>query len=300
MLAEMYQYLKDEHPSHGLEIVFVSSDRDAASFNSYYNSMPWMALPMDGNYAHYKQLLSTTYGVRGIPSLVVLDAMSGQIVVGADSSRREVMQACNMGDEGIERLLQSWLDRIPTESKEILTVLEMSCVDDQAESNGRVETYLVQEPPKAAPTKEETQARIKTIFNQLVEKGMEANSAAAKAIQLVSSGLEPSRLDGVFQRAETVELRSEGCKNVATVLSTALKYVENAAKDPSKPQFRYFKLSNKVADRITREPGGLNLLRELGIDVVRGESDYYGSLPLAADLNALRERIEKRMKESAE
>ena len=31
------------------EIVFISSDHDQQSFDSYYNEMPWKALPYTGN-----------------------------------------------------------------------------------------------------------------------------------------------------------------------------------------------------------------------------------------------------------
>ena len=46
MLIEMYNHLKEERPAHGLEIVYVSSDRDPYSFdNQSYGSMPWLAVP---------------------------------------------------------------------------------------------------------------------------------------------------------------------------------------------------------------------------------------------------------------
>jgi nucleoredoxin len=45
ILAEVYSHLKEEYPTHGLEIVFVSSDRDPAGFQQYFGSMPWMAVP---------------------------------------------------------------------------------------------------------------------------------------------------------------------------------------------------------------------------------------------------------------
>jgi hypothetical protein len=59
MLAEMYEHLKEERPTHGLEIVFVSSDRDANSFQSYFDSMPWQAIPFDSLQV-YKAALSAT------------------------------------------------------------------------------------------------------------------------------------------------------------------------------------------------------------------------------------------------
>jgi thiol-disulfide isomerase/thioredoxin len=72
MLAEMCQHLKETFPAHGLEIVFVSSDRDANGFDSYYNVMPWLSIPFESLSAYgYKQLLGAKYGMRGIPVLVV-------------------------------------------------------------------------------------------------------------------------------------------------------------------------------------------------------------------------------------
>jgi len=67
-LAEWYsKSLKDK----GLEVVFVSSDRDEGAFSEYYGEMPWLAL----DYANRreKEELSKLFGIRGIPSLVIID-----------------------------------------------------------------------------------------------------------------------------------------------------------------------------------------------------------------------------------
>jgi len=53
------------------EIVFVSSDRDEASFAEYFGTMPWLALPFDKREA--KAELSSLLEVEGIPTLVMLD-----------------------------------------------------------------------------------------------------------------------------------------------------------------------------------------------------------------------------------
>mmetsp|Transcript_9655 Transcript_9655/g.16099 ORF Transcript_9655/g.16099 Transcript_9655/m.16099 type:complete len:150 (+) Transcript_9655:64-513(+) len=76
MLAEFYEQLSEEDPS-SLQIVFVSSDRDEASFNEYYGTMPWVALPLSNSSA--KQSLASKFGVRGIPYLVVLDSSDGSV-----------------------------------------------------------------------------------------------------------------------------------------------------------------------------------------------------------------------------
>merc|ERR1712028_314590 len=52
-------------------VLFVSSDRDEAAFAEYYGEMSFMALPFANRSA--KEELSTKYGVRGIPTLVLLD-----------------------------------------------------------------------------------------------------------------------------------------------------------------------------------------------------------------------------------
>ncbi|KAL9244059.1 hypothetical protein vseg_017871 [Gypsophila vaccaria] len=51
------------------EIVFVSSDRDKPSFDSYFETMPWLALPFgDPNIKE----LAKHFDIRDIPSLVIL------------------------------------------------------------------------------------------------------------------------------------------------------------------------------------------------------------------------------------
>lgn len=196
MLAEFYTHLKEAVlPTHGLEIVFVSSDRDPNGFNQYYDSMPWLSLPFDQR--SLKQSLSTRYGVRGIPALVVLDAITGAVVVPAEQSRSEITVACRGGDDSIAQLVtESWLKRIPPESQSIMESLELSCMDDGEPNDSWDDdnAFLVRAPadienkchdaiPSADPSE-----RIKNIFSRLVSEGMVPNAAAAKAIQLVANG----------------------------------------------------------------------------------------------------------------
>jgi len=66
-LAEYYKNgLKDK-----MEIIFVSSDRDEASFNEYHGEMPWPALPYSKR--KEKDLLSKNMGVQGIPTFAVMN-----------------------------------------------------------------------------------------------------------------------------------------------------------------------------------------------------------------------------------
>merc|ERR1719440_1989938 len=74
-LAEFYNAkLKDL----GLEVVFVSSDRDEAAFTEYANEQPWLALPYDKR--DLKTCLSKRFKVSGIPTLVILDGTTGEVV----------------------------------------------------------------------------------------------------------------------------------------------------------------------------------------------------------------------------
>ena len=44
-LAKWYSDIKATEMGRYLEIVFISSDREEASFNTYYSEMPWLAIP---------------------------------------------------------------------------------------------------------------------------------------------------------------------------------------------------------------------------------------------------------------
>jgi nucleoredoxin len=75
-LTEVYTVIKGTDKS--LEIVFVSSDRDDVAFDSYHKDMPWLALPFAER--ALKQTLSKRFKVSGIPSLVLVDGVTGQVL----------------------------------------------------------------------------------------------------------------------------------------------------------------------------------------------------------------------------
>jgi hypothetical protein len=65
VLAAKYRALCDASggaSSAPVAIVFVSSDRDQSSFQSYYAEMPWLALPFAAR--EQKEDLSDLYGIR--------------------------------------------------------------------------------------------------------------------------------------------------------------------------------------------------------------------------------------------
>jgi len=90
---ELIKSYKEHLKAKGLEIIFVSSDRDQKAFQEYFSEMPWLAIPMGDK---RKDKLSKKFGVQGIPSFVLVDAKTGETItteargnVGADPAGAE-------------------------------------------------------------------------------------------------------------------------------------------------------------------------------------------------------------------
>jgi nucleoredoxin len=77
------------------EVVFVSSDRDKKAMYGYMKEMkmPWLALPHGDK---HKATLSSKYGVRGIPKLVILSP-TGELI--SENGRGEVMRGAATFDQ---------------------------------------------------------------------------------------------------------------------------------------------------------------------------------------------------------
>jgi len=84
-LADVYRKLKASRKD--FEIVFISSDRDKGAFNSYFKEQPWLALPYEDR--KIRNTLAEKFGVRGIPSLVILDAEANVVTT---NGRAAVME----------------------------------------------------------------------------------------------------------------------------------------------------------------------------------------------------------------
>jgi hypothetical protein len=56
------------------EVIFVSGDKDQASFDGYMAEMPWLAIPWSNE--EVKAKLGMNFKVQGIPNLIVLDKVS--------------------------------------------------------------------------------------------------------------------------------------------------------------------------------------------------------------------------------
>mmetsp|Transcript_3126 Transcript_3126/g.4505 ORF Transcript_3126/g.4505 Transcript_3126/m.4505 type:complete len:1057 (-) Transcript_3126:831-4001(-) len=324
MLIEFHNVLKEEvASSHGLEIVFVSSDRSDAEFQQYYKKMPFKAMPFSQR--ELAQRAKSLFGVRGIPSLVIIDSLSGRIVVSPDESRREVHQACQYGEKAIERLFHSWLDKIPQESKSMIDILALSCAEadetvQTGASNTKAEAYLkrwIEKVTAPSPlSKEDIAVRVKELFPRLVAQGLAPNEAAAEAIkqatlQQSDPALESGRIGGeskvatqyksdvktdisVARAVDTFyKTNSDDKDKVVAVLSTAQKYVANVQKDPTNPRFRNFRLANKVFDRITSNSGSMELLQSFNFSAFHSDIDFLASIPLSVDLELLSRVLEK-------
>jgi len=63
-----------------LEIIYVSSDGIVEEFEGHYETMPWLAIPSAPGSAAIKQYLAQTLSVRKQPSLIVIDAKTGELV----------------------------------------------------------------------------------------------------------------------------------------------------------------------------------------------------------------------------
>lgn len=72
----MEAYHKIKAKDDAFQVIFISSDRDQASFDEFFSGMPWLALPFDDS---RKASLSRRFKVQGIPMLVAISP-SGQTV----------------------------------------------------------------------------------------------------------------------------------------------------------------------------------------------------------------------------
>jgi predicted nucleic acid-binding protein len=303
----MYEVLNEAFPSHGLEIVFVSSDRNPAEFEQYFSTMPWLAIP-----GFHNQLLSAMYQVQGIPSLVILDAVSGQVVVPNNVARKEVHQACQSGEYSICDMFRGWLQAVPAETIELLSLLEASCEPIVAEELLIPETYLT-----SAEYQSRRHAR-ESLISELMEEGLDRGEAneAARAVERVSTddnddasmgdSYEPGSLNGGFivqvlsiQNKQERTAIARGLANkihdpasIIESLETARKYLSNCIKAPHSTRFRKIDLSFKVVDaKIGQVVGGVEVLEALGFRNELYGDTYMLYIPVHADLHRLEKDI---------
>ena len=84
-LASFYERINGKAARQGgarkrLEVVFVSRCRDWDSFGQYFSTMPWLALPFEDSLGPLGEALSQKYQVKSIPTLVLVDAVTGSTI----------------------------------------------------------------------------------------------------------------------------------------------------------------------------------------------------------------------------
>ncbi|CAI7990419.1 Nucleoredoxin [Geodia barretti] len=77
-LAQWYSKVKKSSNGEKFDIVFLSSDRDEAQFNEYFQLMPWYAVPYEDR--ELKNEASKRFKVTGIPTLVFINAENGALI----------------------------------------------------------------------------------------------------------------------------------------------------------------------------------------------------------------------------
>ena len=333
VLAQFYEDHKDDDPND-LEIIFVSSDRDNITFSSYYKSMPWLAIPFDDR--NKKDSISRRFGIRGIPSLVVLDSISGHII--SQTHAREEVSKC-LGDT--KSVITAWLNKLPPVSIDMIQSIEESLRIDQEEALKEIEAssqgkHLYRQQASPALDDEvnrrtllfylyyyvvtnnatfnnflmlkvnvDPSIRIKQIFQQLVEKGNNPNTAAAEALQISysedvaleetkSSGSNPQTVvEGVLSTSKNDPFDSFLLINSKDSLSQLLKivnkYIGNCQREPFNSKFRTVKVNNKILSAIVSMPQGLKLMTTLGFGLYSTSDNFFVTIPLAADLEKMSE-----------
>ena len=131
------------------------------------------------------------FGILGIPALVVINAMSGKVVVSNENSHREVPAACRGATVSIGRMIvDGWLKCIPPESQMIIETHALSCRKGSRDGGTEIvpNLYLERVPGSANVTGVDvgdTSLQIREVFDELFGEGMEPNVANVRAIERV-------------------------------------------------------------------------------------------------------------------
>ena len=123
---------------NGIRVVFVSSDSDLQSFEEYYKKMPWLSLSTDADSASIKQKLAQMFQIRGIPSLIAIDAKSGKYIT--KDARSDVMGAG--GDDAKQKeVIQKWksIEAVPIEEADLSSGAGQGGI-------GAIVTFLLRNP----------------------------------------------------------------------------------------------------------------------------------------------------------
>lgn len=196
----------------------------------------------------------------------------------------------------------------------MMDILKLSCAEDMDcttdDTKEIPNAYLERgeetsnEKAIVAMSKDEQTARVKEYFSKLVLEGMEANKAAAEAINKVveemARGTNTTKVGNLrgtkFITPQEVQRELPGKDKLRKILEIAKRYIKKVQKNPMSSRFRNFKLSNKVFDGITSTEGGLEyVIKDLGLRVRSTNADFVASIPLCVNIDALNKRIDDLM-----
>ena len=76
---KFYQKMNEDEATAGqVEVIFVTDDRAPDHFERNFRQMPWYAIPYDEE--HRRQTLKSKYGICELPTLVIVNASTGEVV----------------------------------------------------------------------------------------------------------------------------------------------------------------------------------------------------------------------------
>jgi len=198
-LAEWYN---KDLKSKGLEVVFVSSDKDDEGFKDYFKDMPWLALDFEDR--KRKSQLSSMFGVRGIPALVIIDK-DGSVIT------TEGRGAVSEDPTGIKfpwyppavknaKSGPGNINEIPT----VVALCETSAAEEQASIEEAMTTISKQYIEKQKAAGEDAPE-----FAFLI--ATEASGVAPRLREVMSlPALDPSKQDALPAKLMLVDIPSDG------------------------------------------------------------------------------------------
>lgn len=147
-LIEAYHKIKAN--DDGFEVIFISSDKDNASFSDFFSGMPWLALPFGDP---RKASLSRTFKVYGIPMVVAIgpsgrtvtkDARDLIMMHGADAypfTEERVKEI----EAKIDEMAKGWPEKVKHalhEQHELVLSRGGAYICDGCEEEGNIWSYL--------------------------------------------------------------------------------------------------------------------------------------------------------------
>lgn len=149
-LTKVYQEIKEK--GNNLEIIFISSDKDQASFDDYFSKMPWLALPFGDK---RKESLSRLFKLRGIPMLVAIGPHGrtvstearGLITCHGAEAYPFTSERVKEIEAAIEKMAEGWPKKVKCElhDHELLLSKREYFICDGCDEEGRVWSYYCEE-----------------------------------------------------------------------------------------------------------------------------------------------------------